>query len=234
VLEVVYLIFNEGYSATAGQDLMRTSLCDEALRLGRILAELEAGEPEVHGLVSLMEIQASRARARVSASGEPILLMDQNRALWDRLLIRRGLAALERAETIGVAKGPYRLQAEIAACHARALTAAETDWRRIVSLYGELTAIVPSPVIELNRAVAVSMAEGPQAALELLDPLMEEPLMKNYHLLPSVRGDLLARLGRHVEAVAEFQRAASMTRNERERDLLMNRARASAAAAEFS
>jgi predicted RNA polymerase sigma factor len=233
VLEVVYLIFNEGYSATAGQDLMRTSLCDEALRLGRILAELEPREAEVHGLVALMEIQASRARARVSASGEPILMMDQNRALWDQLLIRRGLVALERAEGLGTAKGSYRLQAEIAACHARAATAAETDWARIVSLYNELAAIMPSPVIELNRAVAVSMAEGPQAALELLDPLMQEPLMKNYHLLPSVRGDFLVRLGRHVEAVAEFQRAASMTRNGRERELLMNRARASAAAAEF-
>ena len=233
VLEVVYLIFNEGYSATAGRDLMRTSLCDEALRLGRILAELEPREAEVHGLVALMEIQASRARARVAPSGEPILLMDQNRALWDRLLIRRGLTALERAERLGVAKGPYRLQAEIAACHARALTAAETDWRRIVSLYGELAAIMPSPVIELNRAVAVGMAEGPQAALGLLDPLRNDPVMKNYHLLPSVRGDLLARLGRHVEAVAEFQRAASMTRNAREQELLMNRARASAAAAEF-
>jgi RNA polymerase sigma factor (sigma-70 family) len=233
VLEVVYLIFNEGYSATTGEDLMRTSLCDEALRLGRILAELEPLEAEVHGLVALMEIQASRARARVSASGEPILLMDQNRAQWDRILIRRGLASLERAERLGVRKETYRLQAEIAACHARALTAAETDWRRIVSLYGELAAIMPSPVIDLNRAVAVGMAEGPQAALELLEPLLNEPLMKNYHLLPSVRGDLLARLGRHMEAVQEFQRAASMTRNERERELLMNRARASAAAAEF-
>ncbi len=233
VLEVIYLIFNEGYSATAGQDLMRTSLCDEALRLGRVLAELEPREPEVHGLVALMEIQASRARARVSASGEAILLMDQNRARWDRLLIRRGLSALERAERLGTARGPYRLQAEIAACHARALTAADTDWRRIVSLYGELAAIMPSPVIELNRAVAVSMADGPQTALELLDPLMREPLMKNYHLLPSVRGDMLARLGRHVEAAAEFQRAATMTRNDREQELLLNRARASVAAAEF-
>lgn len=233
VLEVVYLIFNEGYSATAGQDLMRTSLCDEALRLGRILAELEPREAEVHGLVALMEIQASRARARVGPSGEPILLMDQNRALWDRLLIRRGLAALERAERLGVDREPYRLQAEIVACHARALTAEETDWRRIVSLYGELAAIMPSPVIELNRAVAVGMAEGPQAALGLLEPLINDPQMRNYHLLPSVRGDLLARLGRHVEAVAEFQRAASMTRNAREQELLLNRARASAAAAEF-
>jgi len=233
VLEVIYLIFNEGYSATAGDDLMRTSLCDEALRLGRILAELEPREPEVHGLVALMEIQASRARARVGPSGEPILLLDQNRAHWDRLLIRRGLAALERAEALAVAKGPYRLQAEIAACHARAVTAEETDWRRIVSLYSELAAITPSPVIELNRAVAVGMAEGPEAALELLEPLRNEPLMQNYHLLPSVRGDMLARLGRHVEAVPEFERAAAMTRNARERELLMNRARASAAAAEF-
>ena len=233
VLEVIYLIFNEGYSATAGDDLMRTSLCDEALRLGRILAELEPREPEVHGLVALMEIQASRARARVGPAGEPILLLDQNRAQWDRLLIRRGLAALERAEALAVAKGTYRLQAEIAACHARAVTAEETDWRRIVSLYSELAAITPSPVIELNRAVAVGMAEGPEAALELLEPLRIEPLMQNYHLLPSVRGDMLARLGRHVEAVPEFERAAAMTRNARERELLMNRARASAAAAEF-
>lgn len=232
VLEVVYLIFNEGYSSTSGADLIRVLLCDEALRLGRILAELEPREPEVHGLVALMKIQASRSRARVSPTGEPILLMDQNRALWDRLLIRRGLAALERADTLTPVKGPYRLQAEIAACHARALTPAETDWGRIVSLYTELAAIAPSPVVELNRAVAVSMHSGPEAALELLDPLLKEPLMKSYHLLPSVRGDLLARLGRHAEACAEFERAASLTRNAREQAFLMGRARASAQTAE--
>jgi RNA polymerase sigma-70 factor (ECF subfamily) len=231
VLEVVYLIFNEGYSATAGEDLMRTSLCDEALRLGRILAELEAKEPEVHGLVALMEIQASRARARVGPSGEPILLLDQNRALWDRLLIGRGLAALERAEKLTAVKGPYRLQAEIAACHARAMTAADTDWTGIVSLYGELAALTPSPVIELNRAVAVGLAQGPEAALRLLEPLQNEPLLKNYHLLPSVRGDMLARLGRHGEAAAEFERAAAMTRNAREQRLLLERARKSVEAA---
>jgi len=227
VLEVVYLIFNEGYAATAGQDLIRVSLCEEALRLGRILAELEPREPEVHGLVALMEIQASRARARVGPDGEPILLLEQNRALWDRLLIGRGLAALARAARLSAARGPYRLQAEIAACHARAFTAAETDWPRIVSLYDELAALTPSPVVELNRAVAVSMARGPQAALDLLEPLVAEPLMKNYHLLPSVRGDLLARLGRHAEAGAEFQRAASLTRNAREHGLLIERARTS-------
>ncbi len=232
VLEVVYLIFNEGYSATAGEDLMRTALCDEALRLGRILAELEPDEPEVHGLVALMEIQASRARARVSATGEPILLLDQNRALWDRLLIGRGLAALERARTLREARGPYRLQAEIAACHARAVTATETDWARIVSLYGELAAVMPSPVVELNRAVAVGLAEGPAAALRMLEPLQDEPLLNNYHLLPSVRGDMLARLGRHADASAEFERAAAMTRNAREQKLLLERAAKSAAAAE--
>jgi RNA polymerase sigma factor (sigma-70 family) len=227
VLEVVYLIFNEGYSATAGQDLMRVSLCEEALRLGRILAELEPREPEVHGLVALMEIQASRSRARVGSGGEPILLLEQNRAKWDRLLIGRGLAALDRAARLSAAKGPYRLQAEIAACHARALTAPETDWPRIVSLYDELAALTPSPIVELNRAVAVSMASGPEAALHLLEPLLADPLMKNYHLLPSVRGDLLARLGRHAEASVEFQRAASLTRNTREQTLLAERARAS-------
>ena len=232
VLEVVYLIFNEGYSATAGEDLMRTALCDEALRLGRILAELEPQEPEVHGLVALMEIQASRARARVGASGEPILLLDQNRALWDQLLIRRGFAALDRAENLKAAKGPYRLQAEIAACHARAVTAEETDWHRIVALYSELAAIMPSPVVELNRAVAVGLAEGPEAALEVLGPLQDEPVMKNYHLLPSVRGDMLARMGRHAEAAAEFERAAAMTRNASEQKLLLDRARKSAEAAE--
>jgi RNA polymerase sigma factor (sigma-70 family) len=229
VLEVLYLIFNEGYSATAGEDLIRVSLCEEALRLGRILAELTPREAEVHGLVGLMEIQASRSRARVGPTGEPILLLDQNRALWDRLLIGRGLAALDRAERLSAVKGPYRLQAEIAACHARAVTADETDWARIVSLYGELAAIAPSPVVELNRAVAVSMASGPEAALDLVDPLINDPLMKTYHLLPSVRGDLLARLGRHAEARAEFERAALLTRNAREQALLSERARASEA-----
>jgi RNA polymerase sigma factor (sigma-70 family) len=231
VLEVIYLIFNEGYSATSGADLIRVSLCEEALRLGRILAELDPREPEVHGLVALMEIQASRSRARVGPTGEPILLLDQNRALWDRLLARRGLAALERASALTPTKGLYRLQAEIAACHARAVTAADTDWGRIVSLYNELAAIAPSPVIELNRAVAISMSSGPQAALELLDPLLSEPVMQDYHLLPSVRGDLLARLGRHAEARAEFERAASLTRNAREQVLLTERARTCAQAA---
>jgi RNA polymerase sigma factor (sigma-70 family) len=228
VLGVIYLIFNEGYSATAGQDLMRVTLCEEALRLGRILAELAPHQPEVHGLVALMEIQASRSRARVSLTGEPILLLDQNRALWDRLLIRRGLAALDRADKLSPAKGTYRLQAEIAACHARALTAGETDWARIVALYGELAAIAPSPIVELNRAVAVCLLSGPQAALDLLDPLLAEPVLKTYHLLPSVRGDLLARLGRHSEACIEFERAAALTRNVREQTLLAERARESA------
>jgi RNA polymerase sigma factor (sigma-70 family) len=228
VLEVVYLIFNEGYSATSGADLMRSSLCEEALRLGRILAELEPHEPEVHGLVALMEIQASRTRARVGPTGEPVLLLQQNRALWDRLLIRRGMAALERADALTPTKGPYQLQAEIAACHARVLAAEQTDWALIVALYGELAEIAPSPIVELNRAVAVSMASGPQAALEVLNQLMDEPVMWNYHLLPSVHGDLLARLGRHAEARAEFERAASLTRNVREQKLLMERARASA------
>lgn len=225
VLEIIYLIFNEGYSATVGEELIRTSLCDEALRLGRILAELDAREPEVHGLVALMEIQASRSRARVDADGEVVLLKDQNRVLWDHLLIRRGLAALERANALTSTRGPYQLQAEIAACHARARMPAETDWGRIVDLYTELVRITPSPIVELNRAVAVSMASGPEEALSLLEPLMEDPLMKDYHLLPSVRGDLLARLGRDAEAAPEFERAAAMTRNEREKKFLLDRAR---------
>jgi RNA polymerase sigma factor (sigma-70 family) len=225
VLEVIYLVFNEGYSATAGDDWMRPALCEEALRLGRILAELAPGEPEVHGLVALMEIQASRSAARVSENGEPILLLDQNRALWDQLLIRRGFAALERAEKLGHSRGPYALQAAIAACHARALTPQETDWPRIVALYEELANLAPSPVVELNRAVAVAMAFGPAAGLELIDTLMSEPSLKAYHLLPSVRGDFLFKLGRFAEAEQEFARAASLTRNARERDLLLDRAR---------
>ncbi len=226
VLEVIYLIFNEGYSATAGQDWMRPALCEDALRLGRILAELMPNEPEVHGLVALMEIQASRSRARVGPRGEPILLLDQNRAQWDQLLIRRGLAALERAEDLGEALGPYGLQAAIAACHARARTAGETDWERIAALYDALAQVSPSPIVELNRAVAVGMAFGPAAALELVDALTGEPSLKGYHLLPSVRGDLLVKLGRPAEAKAEFERAALLTRNERERTLLLERAAA--------
>ena len=225
VLEVLYLIFNEGYSATAGDDWMRAGLCEEALRLGRILAELAPQEPEVHGLVALMEIQASRAHARIGPSGAPILLLEQNRALWDQLLIRRGLAALERAGKIGGSRGPYALQAAIAACHARARTPEETDWARIVALYGELAKLTPSPVVELNRAVAVAMAFGPAAGLELVDALTTEPSLQAYHLLPSVRGDLLAKIGRTDEARAEFERAAALTRNTRERELLLNRAR---------
>jgi predicted RNA polymerase sigma factor len=252
VLEVIYLIFNEGYTATAGDDWMRPALCEDALRLGRILAELAPDEPEVHGLVALMEIQASRSRARVGPSGEPILLLDQNRARWDQLLIRRGLAALERArrvreeesnalgatnnankEAIGDSNnvpaadklGPYALQAAIAACHARARTADETDWSRIAALYDELSQITPSPIVELNRAVAHSMAFGPAAGLELVDVLTSEPSLKNCHLLPSVRGDFLVKLGRFDEARAEFEHAASLTQNTRERELLLARAR---------
>ena len=225
VLEVLYLIFNEGYSATAGGDWMRPALCEEALRLGRVLAELAPGEAEAHGLVALMEIQASRSRARVNSSGEPILLLDQNRAHWDRLLIRRGLAALNRANNLGSARGSYTLQAAIAACHARALTPEATDWARIVALYGELAQITPSPIVELNRAVAVGMSNGPQAGLALVDALAEETSLENYHLLPSVRGDLLVKLGRFDEARAEFDRAASLTRNVRERELLLGRSR---------
>jgi len=228
VLEVIYLVFNEGYSATAGDDWMRPALCDEALRLGRILAELAPKEPEVHGLVALMEIQASRSGARTGPSGEPILLLDQNRALWDQLLIRRGLAALERAEKLGGARGPYALQAAIAACHARARLPAETDWTRIVALYEELGQLTPSPIVELNRAVAVAMAFGPTAGLQITDTLVSEPSLKAYHLLPSVRGDFLFKLGRFAEAQAEFHRAASLTRNTRERDLLLVRAKACA------
>jgi predicted RNA polymerase sigma factor len=226
VLEVIYLIFNEGYAATSGDDWMRPALCEEALRLGRIVAELTPAEPEVHGLVALMEIQASRSRARVGTAGEPILLLDQNRALWDRLLIGRGLASLVRAEALGGAPGPYVLQASIAACHARARIPDDTDWPRIARLYDTLAALTPSPVVELNRAVAVGMAHGPAAGLVLVEALMSEPSLQSYHLLPSVRGDLLARLGRNDEARAEFARAAALTRNARERALLLERARA--------
>jgi RNA polymerase sigma factor (sigma-70 family) len=228
VLEVIYLVFNEGYSATAGDDWMRPALCEDALRLGRIVAELASQEPEVHGLVALMEIQASRSRARVSSSGEPILLLDQNRAHWDQLLIRRGFAALDRAERLGGMRGPYALQAAIAACHARALTPEETDWARIVALYERLAQLAPSPVVELNRAVAVAMAFGPAAGLEVADGLTAEPSLRAYHLLPSVRGDLLKKLGRFDEARSEFERAAALTRNARERELLHERARACA------
>ena len=224
VLEVIYLIFNEGYSATAGEDWVRPALCEEALRLGRILAELVPADPEVHGLVALMEIQASRLRARVGPSGEPVLLLDQDRTRWDRLLIRRGLTALERAERLGSAMGPYALQAAIAACHARAATAAETDWPRIVALYDAVAQLAPSPVVELNRAVAVGMAFGAAAGLDLVDGLVREPALEAYHLLPAVRGDLLRKLGRYVEARAEFERAASLTENVAERKLLQKRA----------
>jgi len=227
VFEVVYLVFNEGYSATAGEDWMRPALCEEALRLGRILAELVPKEPEVHGLVALMEIQASRAAARIGPSGEPILLLDQDRSRWDHLLVRRGLAALARAEQLGGRLGPYALQAAIAACHARSRTAQETDWTRIAALYDALAQIAPSPVVELNRAVAVAMAFGPAEGLSLVDALASEPALKHYHLLPAVRGDLLVKLGRLDEARAEFERAASLTRNARERKLLLDRAAAS-------
>jgi RNA polymerase sigma factor (sigma-70 family) len=227
VLEVIYLVFNEGYSATAGEDWMRPALCEEALRLGRIVAELVPKEPEVHGLVALMEIQASRAAARVGPSGEPILLLDQDRARWDHLLVRRGLAALERTEQLGGRLGPYALQAAIAACHARALTAAETDWVRIAALYDALAQVAPSPVVELNRVVAVAMAFGPEEGLELVDALVSEPALRGYHLLPAVRGDFLAKLGRHDEARAEFERAASLTQNASEKKLLLDRAGAS-------
>ena len=224
VLEVIYLIFNEGYAATAGDDWLRLELCQDALRLGRVVAELVPGEPEAHGLVALMEIQASRFKARIGANGEPVLLLDQDRARWDRLLMRRGFAALERAERLGGLVGPYALQASIAACHARARTAADTDWRKIVDLYGSLARVAPSSVVELNRAVAVGMAFGPKAALEIVDSLGGDRTLATYHLLPSVRGDLLAKLGRHAEARSEFARAASLTRNKRERDLLLRRA----------
>ena len=226
VLEVIYLVFNEGYSATAGDDWMRPALCDEALRLGRIVAGLMQDEAEVHGLVALMEIQASRTRARTDAQGRPVLLPDQQRSRWDPLLIRRGFAALARAEALGGAHGPYALQAALAACHARARTAGATDWARIVALYGTLAQVAPSPVVELNRAVAVGMAHGPAAGLAIVDALLQEPRLAGYPWLPSVRGDLLAKLGRAAEARAEFERAASMTRNERERALLLERATA--------
>jgi RNA polymerase sigma-70 factor, ECF subfamily len=226
VLEVIYLVFNEGYSATAGDDWMRPALCEDALRLGRILAELVPQEPEVHGLVALMEIQASRSRARIGPSGQPVLLLDQDRGRWDYVLIRRGLAALERAEALGGAFGPYALQAAIAACHARARTADETDWAFIAALYDALVLLMPSPVVELNRAVAYGMAFSPATGLKLVDALISEPALRAYHLLPSVRGDLLAKLGRLDEARQEFERAASLTRNERERTLLLDRAAA--------
>ena len=224
VLDVLYLIFNEGYAVTAGEDLMRPALCDEALRLGRVLAELASEEPEALGLLALMELTAARAAARTDAAGEPVLLLEQNRALWDQLLLRRGLAALARAEALGRPPGSYRLQAAIAACHARARTGGETDWARIAGLYDELLALVPSPVVELNRALAVAMAEGPQAGLDILDMLATNPALAGYHLLPSARADLLARLGRRDEARAEFERGAALTRNTRQRERLLERA----------
>jgi predicted RNA polymerase sigma factor len=225
VLEVIYLIFNEGYTATRGDDLMRPALCEDALRLGRVLAELAPAEPEVHGLAALMEIQASRSRARVDAKGAPVRLLDQDRSRWDQLLIRRGLAALDRAARLDKPRGPYVLQAEIAACHARARTAGATDWARIADLYDDLARLMPSPIVELNRAVAVAMTSGPEAGLEIVDTLVSEPALKDYHLLPSVRGDLLERLGRREEARAEFERAAALTQNLRERELLRERAK---------
>jgi RNA polymerase sigma factor (sigma-70 family) len=230
VLAVIYLIFNEGYSATAGDDWVRPGLCEDALRLGRILAELMPNEAEVHGLVALMEIQASRLRARIGPSGEPVLLLDQDRGRWDQLLIVRGLAALERAESLAQPRGPYTVQAAIAACHARARVAADTDWGRIAALYEDLARLTPSPIVELNRAVAVAMAFGPAAGLELVDRLTTDSTLQGYHLLPSVRGDLLAKLGRHDDARVEFERAASLTRNARERELLLERADTSARA----
>ena len=228
VLEVIYLVFNEGYSATSGEHWTRPALCEDALRLGRILAELAPQEPEVHGLVALMEIQASRLRARIDAQGEPVLLLDQNRARWDQLLIRRGLAALARAEAQREALGPYALQASIAACHARAREANATDWQRIAALYDALATVTPSPVVELNRAVAVGMAFGPEAGLALADGLRDDKALRGYHLLPSVRGNFLMKLGRHAEAAEQFRRAAELTRNERERAFLLARAQAAA------
>jgi predicted RNA polymerase sigma factor len=226
VLEVLYLVFNEGYSATTGEDWMRPTLCRDALRLGRIVAELLPGEPEVHGLVALMEIQASRLRARLGSSGQPVLLLDQDRSRWDHVLIRRGIAALERAEKLGQGLGPYGLQAAMAACHARARTASETDWERIAALYDALASLSPSPVVELNRAVAYAMAFGPDVGLELVDALQEEPALAGYHLLPSVRGDLLEKLGRLEDARREFIRAAALARNTQESTLLLQRAAA--------
>ncbi|WP_351226801.1 RNA polymerase sigma factor [Streptomyces sp. NPDC002133] len=225
VLEVIYLVFNEGYAATAGDDWLRPALCEDALRLARVLTGLMPKEPEVHGLAALLELQASRTTARTGTDGEPVLLADQSRRRWNQLLIRRGFTALGRANTAGGPPGPYALQAAIAACHAQAVTYADTDWATIAALYGRLAAVAPSPVVELNRAVAVSMAEGPEAGLAIVDPLTSEPALRNYHLLPSVRGDLLARLGRTAEARTEFERAASLTRNTRERELLLARVR---------